>query len=149
MIPLPCGLSFNIVEAIIYFGIALTGLGVCAAYVDFITSTLPQVFSALDVTSTTLIVRCAGGFVCPCSAVVCAWANAHPLLCTRTTCQLAPIFWALSMLRSYRFLAFTSVLGDIAVTAGIISVVVYGATQHTFKVRPLGTTMALQPRSRR
>ena len=53
------------------------------------------------------------------------------------------------MLRSYRFLAFTSVLGDIAVTAGIISVVVYGATQHTFKVRPLGTTMALQPRSRR
>ena len=77
MIPLPCGLSFNIVEAIIYFGIALTGLGVCAAYVDFITSTLPQVFSALDVTSTTLIVRCAGGFVCPCSAVVCAWANAH------------------------------------------------------------------------
>lgn len=55
---------------------------------------------------------------------------------TALTCcppQIAPIFWLLSLLRTYRFLAFTSILGDIAVTAGIISVVVYGATQHTFK----------------
>lgn len=88
----------NIMEAIIYAGIALTGLGVCAAYVDFITSTIPTVFTALTPVTTTLI--------------------------------LAPIFWGLSLLRSYKFLAFTSVLGDIAVTAGIVSVVVYGAMNH-------------------
>lgn len=32
----------------------------------------------------------------------------------------------LSLLRSFKYLAFTSLLGDVAVTAGIVSVVVYG-----------------------
>lgn len=43
-------------EVIIYAGIVLTALGVCAAYVDFITSTIPEVFPILSVADVTLIV---------------------------------------------------------------------------------------------
>lgn len=52
-----CGrFSINFMEVIIYAGIVLTALGVCAAYVDFITSTIPEVFPILSVADVTLIV---------------------------------------------------------------------------------------------
>ena len=115
----------------------------CFRYVDFITSTLPQVFTALDVTTTTLIVRDLGVCGLKWPAGTCHTTSLVPPLTgvvrtSRCAEQIAPIFWGLSMLRTYRFLAFTSILGDIAVTAGIISVVVYGATQHSFKVGLVG-----------
>lgn len=37
----------------------------------------------------------------------------------------------LSLFRSLKFLAFTSLLGDIAVTAGLFSVIIYGFVKHT------------------
>jgi len=49
---------------------------------------------------------------------------------------LAPFVLLLALLRSFRFLAFTSILGDIAVLAGLIGTVVFGVTQGAHFTSP-------------
>jgi len=46
---------------------------------------------------------------------------------------LFPICTPLVLLRTFRILAFTSILGDVAVTAGVTATLVYGATKHRLK----------------
>lgn len=94
------GTRVNVVEIIIYVGIVLTSVGVCAAYVDFITGTMPSLWPQGEVTQADV-----------------AWA-------------ISPIILAMAMLRTFRFLSFTSILGDVAVTVGLIAVVAY-AFMHT------------------
>lgn len=75
-------------------GIILTGVGVCAAYVNFLTSTLPGVLNefmgreSFDQRNVNII--------------------------------LAPAILLLAYLRNFKYLSFTSVLGDVAVTAGMV-----------------------------
>ena len=42
---------------------------------------------------------------------------------------LAPLVLGLALLRSFRLLAFTSILGDVAVLAGLVGTVVFGLLQ--------------------
>eukprot|EP00911_Craspedida_sp_UC1_P000817 UC1_evm1s627 len=44
---------------------------------------------------------------------------------------LGPVMLALALVRSYKYLAFTSVLGDVAVTCGIAAAVAFGFQHHT------------------
>ncbi len=89
----PC----NIMSSAIATAIVLTSVGVGAAYLDFIASTLVSIFPASG------------------------WTQTHFMLLT-----LVPVL-PLALVSSYKYLAFTSVLGDIAVAAGIIVVVLFGA----------------------
>lgn len=86
-----CGV--NLLEVLVYAGMCLSSIGVCAVYVVFILQTFPTV-----VPQATLMYM---GLV------------------------LAPVMLGLALVRSYKYLALTSILGDIAVTAGICASIAY------------------------
>lgn len=44
---------------------------------------------------------------------------------------IGPMMLGLALVRSYKYLAITSILGDVAVTCGIVASVAYGLEQHT------------------
>ena len=60
----------------------------------------------------------ARGIVLSARGAAAHWLNTHA--------QIAPVFLGMALLRTYKFLAFTSVLGDVAVTSGIVAVVISG-----------------------
>lgn len=93
----PRGCQCNVMSSSIATAIVATSVGVGAAYLDFIASTLVSIFPSSGVGQT--------GF----------------MLLT-----LLPVL-PLAMVSSYKYLAFTSILGDIAVAAGIVVVVLFGA----------------------
>jgi amino acid permease len=77
-------------QSLCVFGVVVTSLGVCAAYVDFIGEALHQ----LD-----------------------ALRSYDPKILTVAT---FPIVLGLALLRTFKYLTFTSILGDVAVVSGIV-----------------------------
>jgi len=77
---------------ILLSGIVLTGVGVCAAYINFLTSTLPVMLND--------------------------WFNTTFFTHLSVNVIVGPITLALAYLRNFKWLSFTSILGDVAVTAG-------------------------------
>lgn len=96
------GMKCNAAYVIISLGILMTSLGVCAAYVDFIADTLPEVLR--NFTSTKL------------------------LFLTRRNVSLLimPIILGLSFLRTLKVLTYTSLIGNVAVFSGCVGVIMYG-----------------------
>ena len=96
------GTKFNVAYLVISMGIMLTSLGVSAAYVDFISDTLPDVLRNFSNYELTLLTR------------------------SRTPWFIMPIILGLSFLRTFKVLTYTSVIGNVAVFSGCIGVIVYG-----------------------
>eukprot|EP00744_Colponema_vietnamica_P010911 GILI01015365.1.p1 GENE.GILI01015365.1~~GILI01015365.1.p1 ORF type:complete len:483 (+),score=120.73 GILI01015365.1:155-1603(+) len=88
-----------LMQVIIYAGIILTSLGVCAAYVVFVSKAVSDL-------------------------------SGHYFTDFQSALLLTPILILLSWLRDFRFLAFTSILGDIAVTSGLVTVLIFGFMYH-------------------
>lgn len=96
------GRRCNLAYLIISWGILLTSLGVCAAYVDFISDTLPDVLRNIT-------------------------QNEHLFLSrTNTPWIIMPFLLGLSFLRTLKVLTYTSLIGNIAVFSGCIGVIIYG-----------------------
>jgi amino acid permease len=93
--------EINMVSVLTHFGIVFTCIGVCSAYLNFIVSTLQSL------------------------AVASSWETPRALIIA----ILLPFMLCLAVLRSFRLLFFSSVMGDVAVTAGMLAVIVYGATE--------------------
>jgi len=89
----------SIMTGVVNVGICLTSLGVCAAYLDFLAATLPQVLGPI-------LGRDFGEL--------------------EATLAVLPIMLVLVLLRTFKVLSFTAILGDVAVTAALLAVVVYG-----------------------
>ena len=96
------GFDFNLAYWIITLGILMTSLGVCAAYVDFISDTLPVVLKEM------------------------AGDRASFLTPDNTPWFIMPIILSLSFLRTMKVLTYTSMVGNIAVFAGCVGVIIYG-----------------------
>ena len=96
------GYSFNLAFWVISIGILMTSLGVCAAYVDFISDTLPEVLRNIIGSDTIFLTR------------------------SNTPFYLLPLILGLSFLRTLKVLTYTSLIGNIAVFAGCIGVIIYG-----------------------
>lgn len=96
------GFKCNLAYWVITVGILLTSLGVCAAYVDFISETLPAVLMGI--------------------------AGDDDLFLTRgnTPLFIMPVILGLSFLRTMKVLTYTSMIGNIAVFVGCLGVIVYG-----------------------
>jgi amino acid permease len=96
------GMKCNAAYVIISLGILMTSLGVCAAYVDFISDTLPEVLRN--------------------------FTNAKLLFLTRRNVSLLimPIILSLSFLRTMKVLTYTSLIGNVAVFSGCVGVIMYG-----------------------
>eukprot|EP01138_Halocafeteria_seosinensis_P000540 gb/GECG01000554.1/.p1 GENE.gb/GECG01000554.1/~~gb/GECG01000554.1/.p1 ORF type:complete len:699 (+),score=49.09 gb/GECG01000554.1/:1-2097(+) len=95
----------NFFSVVVYSGFVATSLGGCAAYVDFISSTLPTIVSGIDQFQASLIAF--------------------------------PVLLAMALLRSLRILAFTSIVGNISVTAGLVTVLVSGFLNNGLGMPPL------------
>ena len=104
------GIKFNVISCLISVGIVATSLGVCTAYVDFISETLPVVLRG--------------------------WMRRDDIYLTRSNCPwiLMPIVLLLSYLRTMKVLTLTSGLGDVAVFVGCIVVIGYGITHYSSDV---------------
>jgi len=100
--------SINLAEIGLYFGLLLTSVGVCAVYIDFIASTLPDI-------------ACAGKQP----------GTARPLSVQAAALMTAPFILALAQINSFHWLAWTSTLGNVAVLAGALAVLIAGATGAT------------------
>ena len=100
----------NVAEAACLAGVVATCFGVCAAYIDFCAGVLPPIF-----------LRYCGGHA---GAPVFAAA-------------ISPIVFLLSLIESAKTLSFTSMLGNVAVVAGIVGVVGGGAGKREAGVGPL------------
>lgn len=98
-----CGASRNLLSDFIFMGIALTSVGVSAAYIDFISSTFPMLLSAWTDNSTN------------------KW-----LTKSTTPLFITPLLLLLSYLRDFKSLVVFSIIGDLAVCSGCIAVLVYG-----------------------
>ena len=96
------GFECNLAHWIITVGILMTSLGVCAAYVDFISDTLPVVLKEMLGDSASFLNR------------------------TNTPWFIMPIILSLSFLRTMKVLTYTSLVGNIAVFAGCLGVIIYG-----------------------
>ena len=96
------GMKCNAAYVVISLGILMTSLGVCAAYVDFISDTLPEVLRN--------------------------FTNAKLLFLTRRNVSLLimPIILGLSFLRTLKVLTYTSLIGNVAVFSGCVGVIMYG-----------------------
>lgn len=92
------GAQGKTIEFFVNLAICCIALGACAAYVDFITSTLVGMHTHLSQTEARIVL-------------------------------LAPVI-GLVMLRSFAFVSITSLIGDVAVIAGLVTTVVYGATHR-------------------
>jgi amino acid permease len=79
------------------FGVMATSLGVCAVYVIFISSQLQEIITGLATTSLLEI-----------------------------GCMLSPFIIGLALLRSFKYLVFTSILGDVAVLVGLVGTLFIG-----------------------
>ena len=88
-------------------GVILTSVGVCAVYIDFITGAIAPM-SGFNAT----LQGCNAGAACISPQTV-ALAS-------------SPFVIALAMLRSFKYLVFTSILGDVAVLAGIVGALAFG-----------------------
>ena len=96
-------------QGLCVFGVVVTSLGVCAAYVDFIGEALQQ----LD-----------------------ALRSFSPKHLTMST---FPVVLSLALLRTFKYLTFTSILGDVAVVCGIVVTVGVGWSKcgiHTAETLP-------------
>ena len=100
----------NAAEAACLAGVVCTCFGVCAAYVDFCAGVLPPIVS-----------RYVGGTA---GAPVFAAA-------------ISPVVFLLALIDSAKTLSFTSMLGNVAVAAGIFGVVGGGAGKREAGVGPL------------
>mmetsp|Transcript_10977 Transcript_10977/g.25506 ORF Transcript_10977/g.25506 Transcript_10977/m.25506 type:complete len:515 (-) Transcript_10977:83-1627(-) len=89
----------SVMKGVVNVGICLTSLGVCAAYLDFLAATLPQVLGPL------------------------LGPDFGEL---EATLMVLPVMLVLVLLRTFKVLSFTAILGDIAVTVALLAVVVYG-----------------------
>ena len=96
------GTKCNVAYLVISLGIMLTSLGVSAAYVDFISDTLPDVLRNCTDCKLTFLTR------------------------SRTPWFIMPIILGLSFLRTFKVLTYTSVIGNVAVFSGCIGVIIYG-----------------------
>jgi hypothetical protein len=100
------GQRHNAASLLISAGIVATSLGVCTAYLDFCSDTLPVVLRG--------------------------WYKRDDIFLTRANCPfvLLPVVLALSYLRTMKVLTWTSGLGDVAVFAGCVVVIAYGIDHH-------------------
>ena len=96
------GTKCNVAYLVISLGIMLTSLGVSAAYVDFISDTLPDVLRNCTDYKLTFLTR------------------------SRTPWFIMPIILGLSFLRTFKVLTYTSVIGNVAVFSGCVGVIIYG-----------------------
>ena len=98
----------NLMMVLIYIGITLTSLGVCAAYFDFIAATMHAVLPSITADMWKVI----------------------------TAALIAP----LALLRTFKYLAWSSIVGNVGVIAALVFVIVSGAKQYgemKDKVNPL------------
>ena len=100
------GSKYNFAYIIITLGILLTSLGVCAAYVDFIAGTLPE--------------------------VVRGWTKSNHVIFTlnNTPWIIMPIILGFSFLRTLKVLTYTSFLGNLLVLIGCFCVLVLGIIRY-------------------
>jgi amino acid permease len=96
------------VRHVIRIGILATILGVCAIYLDLIGHLLADVLGDRYAPFTWW-----------------AWSQRH------VQWTLLPLILFLALLKSLRYLAFTSILGDIAVAACALFVIIYGAQNYS------------------
>jgi len=99
--------NINIVYVLISLSIIFTSIGVSVAYINFISETIPEVIIDIYGRSITGISQ-----------------RTIPLF-------LLPIILLLSYLKTFKALAFTSILGNIAVLIGCIVILVYGYRNMT------------------
>jgi hypothetical protein len=100
----------NVLGDAVSVGIIFTVVGVGSAYVDFISSTLPILL---------------GNY----------WGSEDSgdksvMSAKEITLLLCPILLLLSLVRDFRLLAMTSIIGDIAVLSACVTVLVYGTIQY-------------------
>ena len=81
------------------FGVMSTSLGVCAVYVIFISSQLQEIVAGLASTNT-----------------------------LEVAFMLSPFIVGLALLRSFKYLVFTSILGDVAVLVGLVGTLYIGVS---------------------
>jgi amino acid permease len=100
------GSKYNLAYIIITVGILLTSLGVCAAYVDFIAGTLPE--------------------------VVRGWSQNKNIFLTidNTPWIIMPIILGFSFLRTMKVLTYTSFFGNLLVLIGCFVVLVLGIIHY-------------------
>ena len=100
------GSKYNFAYIIITVGILLTSLGVCAAYVDFIAGTLPE--------------------------VVRGWTKSRHVIFTlnNTPWIIMPIILGFSFLRTLKVLTYTSFFGNLLVLIGCFCVLVLGIIRY-------------------
>lgn len=100
------GSKYNLAHFIISIGILLTSLGVCAAYVDFIAGTLPEVIRG--------------------------WSRNRHLFLTsgNTPWIIMPIILGFSFLRTMKVLTYTSFFGNLLVMMGCFTVIVLGIIRY-------------------
>lgn len=100
------GSKYNLAYIIITIGILLTSLGVCAAYVDFIAGTLPE--------------------------VVRGWSQNKNIFLTidNTPWIIMPIILGFSFLRTMKVLTYTSFFGNLLVLIGCFVVLVLGIIRY-------------------
>ena len=100
------GTKYNFASIIITLGILLTSLGVCAAYVDFIAGTLPE--------------------------VVRGWTKSNHVIFTlnNTPWIIMPIILGFSFLRTLKVLTYTSFFGNLLVLTGCFCVLVLGIIRY-------------------
>ena len=100
------GGKYNLAHFVISMGILLTSLGVCAAYVDFIAGTLPEVIRG--------------------------WSkNRHIFFTTSNTPWIImPIILGFSFLRTMKVLTYTSFLGNLLVMIGCFTVIILGIIRY-------------------
>ena len=100
------GTKYNFAYIIITLGILLTSLGVCAAYVDFIAGTLPE--------------------------VVRGWTKSNHVIFTlnNTPWIIMPIILGFSFLRTLKVLTYTSFFGNLLVLTGCFCVLVLGIIRY-------------------
>ena len=100
------GSKYNLAHFIISIGILLTSLGVCAAYVDFIAGTLPEVIRG--------------------------WSKDGYIIFTtsNTPWIIMPIILGFSFLRTMKVLTYTSFLGNLLVMIGCFTVIILGIIRY-------------------
>lgn len=96
--------KMNIVQLIIKWGTILTCIGVCSAYIDFISETIPQVCNVFY------------------SSYFCQYIQKNYI-----PWYIFPVVFALSAIKSYKSLTIISFIGNFAVLSGFLCVLFYGA----------------------
>ena len=116
--------GINICSLIVYLNIILTCIGACMAYVIFICETLPAVVTGMtDVCKFVCFI-----YACMCACSYVTVLQIIPIHAIFINCfvqweviaLVGPVLLALALLRSFRVLSFTSILGDVAIVTGLL-----------------------------